>query len=317
MVVPARNEADRLPDLLRDITAQTLAPAELVVVDDGSTDDTAALAAAGGAVVIRGAEPPPGWAGKPWACQQGADASTAAVLVFLDADVRLAPGALAAVVAAMGPDGGLRSVVPTHRMGRLVEHLSLMPNVVSVMGSGAALPRPSVSPTAFGPCLVTSRADYDRIGGHRRVAGSVLDDVDLGRAYRADGLPVVVLGGHGLVGYRMYPAGLRPLVEGWTKNLAGGAGRIPVARAVAVALWVAAVLTGTLALASGPTGLLAYGAVAVQLEVLSRRVADPRRGVGLTHPVLAAAFVLLFLGALVKTATGRARWRGRTVALRP
>ena len=41
------------------------------------------------------------------------------------------------------------------------------------------------------------------------------------------GLPVTCLGGGDAVGFRMYPAGLRQLVEGWTKNIASGAGLSP------------------------------------------------------------------------------------------
>ncbi len=41
VVVPARNEEKNIERLLRSLTAQSLLPAELVVVDDGSTDETA------------------------------------------------------------------------------------------------------------------------------------------------------------------------------------------------------------------------------------------------------------------------------------
>lgn len=54
VVVTARNEARRLPELLAALAAQTLDDSrfEVVVVDDASTDDTAAVARRGGARVI-------------------------------------------------------------------------------------------------------------------------------------------------------------------------------------------------------------------------------------------------------------------------
>ena len=52
LVIPAFNEAPRLPALLERIAAQNL-PLDVVVVDDGSRDDTAALAQAAGATALR------------------------------------------------------------------------------------------------------------------------------------------------------------------------------------------------------------------------------------------------------------------------
>ena len=52
VVIPAYNAAWCLPRCLKSIFAQTLKPAEVIVVDDGSTDNTAALAAELGARVI-------------------------------------------------------------------------------------------------------------------------------------------------------------------------------------------------------------------------------------------------------------------------
>ena len=96
VVVPARDEAAALPRLL-DPLAPQLGPAdELVVVDDHSSDDTAAVARTAGARVVAAPPLPDGWVGKPHACATGAAATTAATLVFLDADVR--PGPVSSMV---------------------------------------------------------------------------------------------------------------------------------------------------------------------------------------------------------------------------
>src|SRR4051794_17898437 len=56
IVVPARDEAATLPDLLASVLPQLTANDELIVVDDDSTDATAAVARAAGAVLV---EAPP------------------------------------------------------------------------------------------------------------------------------------------------------------------------------------------------------------------------------------------------------------------
>jgi glycosyltransferase involved in cell wall biosynthesis len=84
LVIPAFNEAPRLPRLLERIAAEHL-PLEVVVVDDGSRDDTAALALAWGATALRhpfnlgyGAGLQTGYkyaleVGAPWVVQMDAD----------------------------------------------------------------------------------------------------------------------------------------------------------------------------------------------------------------------------------------------------
>ena len=92
VVIPARNEADRIAATVG--AAAKLAGADIVVVvDDGSTDDTAALAASAGAQVIRHARN----RGKAAALETGAEAvrlieaglaaSGPRHLLFLDADL--------------------------------------------------------------------------------------------------------------------------------------------------------------------------------------------------------------------------------------
>lgn len=84
LVIPAYNEAPRLPALLAGIAAQAL-PLEVAVVDDGSSDATREVAARAGATVLRhpfnlgyGAGLQTGYkyalaSGAPWVVQMDAD----------------------------------------------------------------------------------------------------------------------------------------------------------------------------------------------------------------------------------------------------
>ena len=330
VVIPARDEEASLPRLLASLADQTLAPTEIIVVDDGSTDRTAALATAGGARVVPAPPLPDGWAGKPWACHLGARQASGDVLVFLDADVVLASDGLDRIVASWqrsAPDG-LLSVQPFHTTHAAYEQLSAYPNLISMMASGVFAPgHRSWAPVAFGPCMVTSADAYRQVGGHEVVADEVIEDVHLARAYGAAGRPVEILAGGTAASFRMYPSGLRQLIDGWTKNLAGGPrlmSLVPMAGGVA---WVFAsiVIASDLvrAVASSAGGevrwvpIAAWAVCAAQLTVLLRRIGRFAWWAGPAFPVLLAGFVALFVRSGIQRALRRSvRWRGRSVAVR-
>jgi glycosyltransferase involved in cell wall biosynthesis len=95
VVIPARNEAERIAATVQ--AAAGIADVDTVlVVDDGSTDDTAAIAAAAGARTVRH----PRNRGKGAALSTGAAAvPDADVLLFLDADLGATAAAAAPLLA--------------------------------------------------------------------------------------------------------------------------------------------------------------------------------------------------------------------------
>jgi len=103
VVIPAYNLARYLEETIESVLAQTLAPEllDVCVIDDGSTDDTPAVAARHAPRVrcLRQAN-----RGLPAARNAGARATTAPFLLFLDADDRLRPEALARLLEALDAD---------------------------------------------------------------------------------------------------------------------------------------------------------------------------------------------------------------------
>lgn len=330
IIIPARNEEHSLPALLASLAHSTVTAREIIVVDDSSTDATADVARRHGVTVVAAPPPPDGWLGKPWACHLGAQQATASRLLFLDADVRLAPAAIAALLTHHTRLGaGLLSVQPFHRPIEPYEQLSALFNIVGPMGTGAfSLVPPARQRTAFGPCLLTTAADYAIAGGHRAIRDEVVEDIALAERYDAMGRQVRVLLGGEMVAFRMYPAGPRSLLDGWTKNIAAGATRAHTPSTIFAALWVAtlaAVATSGCVAAAGwlrnghvPwTELAAWALSALQVHRLLRRV-------GRFHPLTAVAFVVpltffiaVFFRSVARLVFGLpVRWRGRDVPSR-
>lgn len=225
ILVPARDEARRLPVSLPGFLAQPAA--EVVVLDDCSGDDTAAVVEAVAAAdprlrVVRGTPPPPGWVGKNWACRQLADVAHGDLLVFCDADVELAPGALDAVLAQLRHQrADLFSVFAHQVTGTLGERL-LVPLIDDVLL--AFLPHPLLrlpvpaAATASGALLALTRDTYRRLGGHAAVAGRIVEDLALARRARRHGLRLGLALGGRFVRARMY-AGYAESVRGFGRSL--------------------------------------------------------------------------------------------------
>jgi glycosyltransferase involved in cell wall biosynthesis len=111
VVIPTLDEAEYLPHLLDSLDRQTVAVREVIVVDAASTDTTVALARARGARVIEGGGLPG------FSRNVGAGQALGEWLLFLDADVRLAPDTLERMIAEVRRarlDAASTAFVPDH-----------------------------------------------------------------------------------------------------------------------------------------------------------------------------------------------------------
>ncbi|WP_083889252.1 glycosyltransferase [Nocardia pneumoniae] len=330
--VPARDEADRLPDLIADLRAQLGIPRLAVrILDDGSTDDTSAAARAAidgdprFTVLRTESDPDPGWTGKAAACVRLAEGVATPVLIFLDADVRLAPTALAAAVGALRRSGvALVSPWPHQLAGSAAEAV-VQPllcwswaSTLPIDAADRSL-RPSTA-VACGQFLVFDNAAYRAVGGHAAVAGSVTEDLDIARTLRRVGHRTALVAAGPLARTRMY-RGAGELDAGYTRwlwsaydgTITGGAA---VGALAALAYWLppAAAVLG-----SGPvrrTGQLGYlAAVAGRLLARSTETGGPLRYTdvlaALAHPVSVGAYLLLWARSHRARRRGTVRWKGR------
>jgi len=316
VIVPARDEAARLPSLLASLAAQRHPSAELIVVDDDSRDGTADLARAAGVRVLATGGPPAGWTGKNYACHLGAQAATGQWLLFLDADTEMGPLAL---VAALGyakrekVDG--LSLFLQQRCETFWERL-LLPYAYAHYFAGA---RPS-APIANGQFILIAAEAYRRCGGHAAVRGSAIDDVALARRCAATGVRLRMARGESLAAVRMYD-GLPAIWNGFSKNSFRFVAADPLGGALTVGSAVAATTIFQLGWRAWRPGGAARTLAALASYLIAVRGLRPwarlfragRLSAPLS-PLASVVFMAIACNSMLRVALRRGVvWKGRTL----
>ncbi|HKW16791.1 MAG TPA: glycosyltransferase family 2 protein [Terriglobales bacterium] len=224
VIVPARNEEACLAACLESLVGQTGINYEIIVVDDASTDRTGEIARSfSGLEVIEAGPLPENWTGKNHAMSAGAKIAKGKWLLFTDADTVHKPGSLAHAVAEAEQHGAaLLSYSPEQEVRTLWEK-AVMPVIFAELA--ATHPPSKVSDpnspiaAANGQYLLISRAAYDAIGGHTKIASDLLEDVAIARRVKSSGRKIFFRYGGDAVRTRMYRT-WEQMKEGWSKNLA-------------------------------------------------------------------------------------------------
>ena len=207
-VVPARNEAETIGQVVTSLVLQDY-PGEfsVVIVDDHSEDATASIAkqvsnengAEAQVRVINASELPEGWTGKLWALSEGvastqvsgAMAEAPAFFWFTDADVTHAPDTLRQLVSrAQRENLDLASLMVVLRVRTLPER-ALIPAFLYFF---LMLYPPQWiaddeldTAGAAGGCVLLKREALERIGGFAAIRGQVIDDCALAKAVKRSG----------------------------------------------------------------------------------------------------------------------------------
>lgn len=320
ILIPARNEAANIAACLDAALAQRSVAVSVVVMDDGSTDATAAIVEAAAArdarVRLVAAPPlPPGWTGKVHACARLAEAAPAGTthLLFIDADVRLAPDAAAALAGHAARTGiAMVSGVPRQVMRTFGEGLTV-PGINLLLlgylpGGGRAFTRRPDLAAACGQLILANRAAYCAIGGHGVVQGVLHDGLALARRFRAEGHRTEVVDGAPLATCRMY-GGFREAWSGFLKNAIEG-----MATPLGLPIWTVLLAGAHLwpwALLPAPA---AFGALFLTFGLraaITWRAREPWWTVAL-HPLTMLVALAIQWTALIRALLGRpAGWKGR------
>lgn len=330
ILIPARNEEGNIAACVGAALASKDVSVEVVVLDDHSDDGTAAivegLARADPRLRLERAPPlPAGWCGKQHACHVLARRARYPVLLFIDADVRLAPEAAGAAAGfLLSRDIGLASGFPRELTGSAAERLMIPLIHLLLLGylPMALMRRRSDVGLAAGcgQLIIVRKDAYVRAGGHAAIRASLHDGLMLTRAFRRAGIMTDLFDATGLASCRMYEGG-RALWSGFAKNATEG-----MATPRALPLWTVLLFGGHVlpwallpvcVAAGAPAIAVAASAVGVFANLALRAALAARFRQSwvaiLAHPLSMLAMLALQWSALISAGLGKpASWRGRS-----
>ena len=327
IIIPARNEEHNLPKLLDSLSSQLSSEDEVIVVDDHSEDRTKAVAEKRAVKVLESLPTPEGWLGKTWACYQGARIASGEVLVFLDADTVLEKNGLKNIKKTYVEKDGVLSIQPYHKMRNLYEQLSAFFNIVMMAGIGAFTVLGSrIKPIGlFGQVVVMQRQYYLDSGGHDKVKGELIEDLAFGSWLRKKGVGIHCLGGKSTISFRMYPNGIRELINGWSKGFAMGAAKTPIPLLILIIAWISGSLGTTRGLieviiATNNVQIAIWGSLyilyAAQIYWIFIRIGNFKFYTALFYPISMVFFVAVFIYSFVRIFLRRSvKWKGREINL--
>ncbi len=325
IIIPACNEAATIEAAVRSQLAQDYPDLEFVLINDRSTDATGEIVERLAATDVRVRalhidRLPEGWLGKVNALNTGVRESTGEWLLFIDADVHLAPTTIRDAIA--------------YCTARDREHLALLPTfkpasfwldvaLASFMRLGIIGSRPwaienprSRTSIGVGAFNLVKRAALGRTPGFEWLRMEVVDDIGLGQLLKRNGVRSSLALGRDRVSLHWYYS-LREMLRGTEKNAFAALARFNYWRLLAfVLIYPALEVSPLLAfLPLGANWLPMVGGVALlcalfSITLLARWLRQPVLP-GLVFPIGAVlvAFAALRSGVLALL-RGGLMWRG-------
>lgn len=321
ILIPARNEAENISQLINSIIEQDYPHFEVLILDDDSTDNTFGVCQAFAEKdnrfrVIRGQELSDNWLGKNFACHQLAQQAKGKYLLFLDADEII-------------KDGLINSALHRMKMGRLAL-LSLFTNQqMQTLGEKLVVPlmhfillnslplrlvklskRTSLS-AASGQFMLFEAANYHRHQWHAQVKDKVVEDVEIIKLIKSHKYNVESLLANGYIFCRMY-RGYQDALNGFSKNLLAGFGNN-----------IAALVCYLLLVMVGPVFIAIYLDIqllffALTLIILTRIMISLASGQNaliniVLHPFQMLSFLIIAGLSIKKSLSSRISWKGRII----
>ncbi|TCD21027.1 glycosyltransferase family 2 protein [Pedobacter psychrodurus] len=321
ILIPARNEAADILELLVSIKNQDYTNYEVIVLDDNSEDNTFEVVekfclANSQFKVVSGEELPQNWLGKNYACHQLSELATGKYLLFIDADESIKRGLINSLINRMEIGNlALLSVFTNQTIKSIGEWLTVpLMHFILLNLLPLRLVKLSKNPAfagASGQCMFFNANNYKENHWHERVKHQVVEDVEIMKLVKQEKFNAEALLANGLIYCRMYK-NLGESLNGFSKNLLAGFGNN-----------IIILLLYQLLVTIGPVILILNFNVAslvlpLTLIVLSRIMISYLSGQNvlvnlILHPLQMLFFLIISFISIKKHIFKTSTWKGRTI----
>lgn len=323
VLIPARNEAQDITYLLDSLKYQDYQNIEVIVLDDNSEDETYVVCENFCKTdrrfrVIKGKKLEKKWLGKNYACHQLAKQASGEYLLFLDADEIV-------------QDGLLNNAVNRMEIGKL-HLLSLFTNqIMLTTGEKIVVPmmhfillnllplrlvrlfkNPALS-AASGQFMLFNAKAYHEHEWHKQVKNQVVEDVEIMKLVKLNGLRGETLLANGFIFCRMYKS-YSEAIQGFSKNILSGFGNSVIGLIVYLILII-----------GGPVFVFLFLNLELfvfccTLIVLSRLMISLLSGQNpiiniIIHPLQILSLGLISVYSIYNTLSKKVYWKGRKIEL--
>ncbi|WP_316847023.1 glycosyltransferase family 2 protein [Pedobacter psychrodurus] len=321
ILIPARDEAADILELLISIKNQDYSNYEVIVLDDNSTDNTFKVVADFCSSnpqfkVLSGKELPNNWLGKNYACHQLSELATGKYLLFIDADETIKRGLINSLIARMEIGNlTLLSVFTNQTMKSIGERLTVpLMHFILLNLLPLRLVKLSKNPAfaaASGQCMFFNAGNYKENHWHERVKHQVVEDVEIMKLVKQEKYNAEALLANGLIYCRMYKD-LGESLNGFSKNLLAGFGN----NIIILLLYQLLVTIGPVILILNFN--IALLVLPLTLIVLSRIMISYLSGQNVLinlvlHPFQMLFFLVISFISIKKHIFKTGTWKGRTI----
>jgi len=321
ILIPARNEAENILQLLYSIKEQDYVNYEVIVLDDSSSDNTFELVSRfslenDGFKIVKGAELPQGWLGKNFACHQLAQTATGKYLLFIDADEVIKRGLINSLIHRVANNGlSLLSIFTNQVMLSFGEKITVpLMHFILLNLLPLRLVRFSKNPAfsaASGQCMFFEANNYIGNSWHKCVKGKVVEDIEIMKLVKQAGFKTEALLANGLITCRMYK-NLGEGINGFSKNLLAGFGN----NIIILLLYQLLVISWPVLLFVNYD--LQLLALPLTLIVLSRIMISFLSGQNVVlnlilHPLQMLLFLLISVKSISNHLLKKGSWKGRLI----
>ncbi len=320
ILIPMRNEERNVEGSIESAVSQHgLLDFEVLVLDDQSEDRTFDIANSlkskfTNLRLSKGGDLPVNWLGKNYALHTLSKEATGEYLVFLDADVRLNPTAIASAIKELEARGwSYISPYPKQLvkgfLANLVQPLLQWSwfSTLPLRAAEKSLLRSTV--VANGQFFIARSDAYRNSGGHIEIKGEVLDDLELARLMRKAKFRGSVVDGSRISNCQMYENGSE-LIAGYEKSQWRAFGGFSGAALGALFLFLTSIYPAILIVSDIQLGIFLYSLI-ISTRLLAAIRTDSVKWSAPLHPLAIAIWIYLIFRSILLKKKNSLYWRGR------